>query len=543
MGGRANIVVAVLIVGAIALGALGFAGFGEETANSLLFAAWSLTLLALFTLALRLPLRGSGSRLSAWVTTVLVTAAAIAIVVAANVALFRHDVHFDVSREGRNTPPSQLTTVIGNLRAPLSLTYFYNAGDVNALATKELIAIAAHGHPLFAFRAIDLDKEPGLARDIGVRAYNTAVLQAGDRKVLVENTTDATRVAYAALRALKERVETVCFVTGHGETFRPAQAHFHYSHVETLKGHETPGAGDVLVAAPEQLDRLQLALTEIGYEMRGIVMTQESAIPSDCAVVADIGPRTAFAAGEADVLVKYLAGGGRVLLLLDPLSPLGPDLEKHLLGAVGLATEPAIVIDPLNHFRTDPDKVAVPYYPPHPITERVALTVFPQVRPIRVVAPPAGVNTSVLATSSQDSYRRPPSAAGDLAAADPSAPDAEDRGAQALAVAVEGVWPGGAADKPFRLVLAGTSKFATNEYFPYVSDGELSVAMIRWLAADEATPGVTPQTYQLPEIALTSRQMRDVFIALEVLLPLSTMLCGVLVWWRRRGTRGRARAA
>jgi hypothetical protein len=28
--------------------------------------------------------------------------------------------------------------------------------------------------------------------------------------------------------------------------------------------------------------------------------------------------------------------------------------------------------------------------------------------------------------------------------------------------------------------------------------------------------------------------MRDVFIALELLLPLSTLLCGVLVWWRRR---------
>ena len=99
--------------------------------------------------------------------------------IAANVALFRHDVHFDVSREGRNTPPAQLTTVVDNLRAPLSLTYFYNAGDPNALAAKDLIAIAAHGHPLFAFRAIDLDKEPGLARDVGVRAYNTAVLQAG----------------------------------------------------------------------------------------------------------------------------------------------------------------------------------------------------------------------------------------------------------------------------------------------------------------------------------------------------------------------------
>jgi len=534
MGERANLVLAVLLVGAMALTALGFAGFTEDTANSVLFGAWSLALLALFVLALRLPLRGSGSRLSGWISTALVTGAAIAIVVAANVALFRHDVHFDVSREGRNTPPAQFTTVINNLRTPLSLTYFYNAGDANALNAKALIEIAAHGHPLLAFRAIDLDKEPGLARDIGVRAYNTAVLEAGGRKVLVENTTDPVRLAYAALRVLKERVDTVCFVTGHGETFRSTPAHFHYSHVETLKGHDVQGAGDVLVAAPEQLDRLQLALSEIGYEMRGIVTADGGAIPADCAVVADIGPRTAFAAGEVEALVKYLASGGRLLLLLDPVSLLGPELEKQLLRAVGLTTEPAIVIDPLNHFRTNPDKVAVLYHPPHPITARVALTVFAQARPIRVVAPPPGVSTTILASSSQDSYRRPLAAAGELAAADQSAPDGEDRSAQALAVAVEGAWPGAAPGKPFRLVLAGTSKFATNEYFPYVSNGELAVGMLRWLASDETTPSVAPQTYQLPEIVLTSQQMRDVFVALEVLLPLSTMLCGVLVWWRRR---------
>lgn len=532
--GRSDIVVAVLVVGAIALGVLGFAGFTSDTANSLLFAAWTLALLALFMLALRLPLRGSGSRLSAWLTTALVAAAAIAIVVAANVALFRHDVHFDVSREGRNTPPSQLTTVVGNLRAPLSLTYFYNAGDPHALETKELISIAAHGHPLFSFRAIDLDKEPGLARDVGVRAYNTAVLEAGGRKVLLDNTTDPTRIAYAAMRALKERVETVCFITGHGETFRPVQAHFHYSHVETLRGHDTPGAGDVLQAAPEQLDRLQLALTEIGYELREVVTASASAIPADCTVVADIGPRTAFAAGETDLLMKYLQGGGRLLLLLDPVFPVGADLQR-LLGTVGLSAEPAIVIDPLNHFRTDPDKVAVPYYPPHPITERLALTVFPQARPFGVTPPPDGVRAVLLAASSQDSYRRPAAAGGSaLASAEQAAPDAEDRGAQALAVAVDGVWPGAPSDKHFRLVVAGTSKFASNEYFPYVSNGELSVAMLRWLAADETTPSVQPQTYQLPEIVLTNRQMRDVFIALEVLLPLSTLLCGVLVWWRRR---------
>ncbi len=532
---RSNIIVALLVLGATVLGALGFSGFAEDIANSLLFAAWSMALLALFMLALRLPLRGRGSRLSMWVVTTLVTGGAVAVAIVANVALYRHDVHFDLSREGRHTPPQQFTTVIDHLQRPLSLTYFYNQGDDNALIAKDLIAVAARGHPLLAFRAVDLDKEPGLARDVGVRAYNTAVFQAGDRKVMVENTTDVVRLAYAALRALRERVETVCFVTGHGETFRPTQAHFHYSHVETLRGHDVSGAGDVLVAKPEDLDRLQLALTEIGYEMRGIVTAAANAIPADCAVVADIGPRGAFAAGEADLLVKYLAGGGRLLLLLDPAFPVGTDLKNDLLGAVGLETQQAVVIDPLNHFRTDPDKVAVPYYPPHPITERIALTVFAQTRPIHVAPAPASVVTTVLASSSQDSFKRPlPSAAAELASADSAAGNAAQRGAQPLAVAVEGVWPGSASDKRFRLVVAGTSKFATNEYFPYVSNGELTVSMLRWLAADEAMPTVKPQTYQLPEIVMTSRQMRDVFIIIEVLLPMSTLLCGMVVWWRRR---------
>jgi ABC-2 type transport system permease protein len=531
---RANVVVVVLVAGALGLGVLGFAGFSEDAANGLLFAALSIALLALFMLALRLPLRGRGSRLTAWTTTALVTVGAIVVTVAANIALYRHDVHFDVSREGRNTPPAQFTAVIDHLRTPLSLTYFYNSSDANAQIAKELVEVAARGHPLFAFRAIDLDKEPGLARDAGVHAYNTAVFQAGGRRVVVENNADVIRLAYAAMRVLKDRVETVCFVTGHGETYRPTTAHFHYSHVETLQGHDKPGAGDVLSVEPQNLDRLQLALAEIGYETRGIVPASMNAIPDDCAVVADIGPRTEFATGEADLLVKYLAGGGRLLLLLDPVFPVAPDLEKNLLGAVGLTAEQAVVIDPLNHFRTDPDKVAVPYYPRHPITDRLALTVFAQARPIRVVQPPAGVTVSILATSSQDSFTRPvTSGVRELAGNEPSA-DAEDRGAHVLAVAADGVWSGADSGKQFRLVLAGTSKFATNEYFPYVSNGEMGVAMLRWLVADETMPTVQPQTYSLSEVVLTSREMRNIFIVLEVLLPLSTMLCGVLVWWRRR---------
>ncbi len=273
-------------------------------------------------LALRLPLRGRGSRLSAWISTALVTGAAIAITIGANIALYRHDVHFDVSREGRNTPPAQFAAVIDHLHRPLSLTYFYNSGDGNALIARDLMAIAARGHPLFAFRAIDLDKEPGLARDVGVHAYNTAVFQVGDRRVdgREQHRRHAPCLCGAA-RAQGAGRDRVLHHRPRRDVSSDAAA-FSLQPRRNLAGHDVPGAGDVLVAEPADLDRLQLALTEIGYETRGIVTASASAIPADCAVVAEIGPRTAFAAGEADLLVKYLAGGGRLLLLLDPVFPL-----------------------------------------------------------------------------------------------------------------------------------------------------------------------------------------------------------------------------
>jgi hypothetical protein len=68
-----------------------------------------------------------------------------------------------------------------------------------------------------------------------------------------------------------------------------------------------------------------------------------------------------------------------------------------------------------------------------------------------------------------------------------------------------------------------------------VSNGELAVRMIRWLADDETRPAAKPQTFSpLERITLTRDQMRDIFVMVELVLPMSVVLFGGLVWWRRR---------
>jgi ABC-2 type transport system permease protein len=510
---------AALFLLALALGALAARGPLDETvADQLYFGAWCAAMLLIFSLALRLPLH-LRTRL-ARVASPAIVVTALALGMLANIALYRHDAHFDATISGRFTPPPELQTIARSLPHDVVLTYFYNSKDDNAYAVKQVLAVVGRQNPRLRVRALDLDTEFTAARDYGVKLYNTVVIEAEGRRTQVENTVDLRQVAYAIERVLQRRAQTVCFVSGHGEHYAPG--HVHYSHVEILGG-DQPGRSDVIEAPPDGLDRLKLAIETIGYDDRAIEPATLPAIPKDCAVVADLGATSAYAPAEVQVLRDYLSHGGHVLLAYDPRFSVAPELAS-LLASVGLAVDDGVVVDPLNHYGTDQEQAAVPYYPPHPITEQVALTVFPGSRPIRLREPVAGLTAAELVATSKDSYVRP---------LDPSAHIEHEPGPQLLAAAVQGTWPA-AGGAPFRLVLVGNSSFAANAFFPYASNGDLAVSMIRWLADDTATPLLKPEAYSLPEMRLTHRQMQVTFLLVEVMLPLSVILMGAAIWWRRR---------
>jgi gliding motility-associatede transport system auxiliary component len=500
-----------------------------RTGELWLFLAWFVAAVVLFGLALQLPPRLARSNSRRVLLSALLVVGAVAVTAAGNVAILRHNAHLDLSRDAANSPPPQLQSVLGGLKAEVSLFFFYNSADPSAYKAKELLTAAGRENRLFHFRAVDVDREPAEARSFGVRDYNTTIVVSDGRRVVVENNTDLVTVAFAILRALKKDAEVVCFVTGHGEAIDAGSPEFRYNHLENLENHDRVGSSDVVEGAADGLDRFSLALTTLGYTVRAI--TIGPAIPTDCRTLIEIGPRREYARGEGQLVSNYLAGGGRALIALDPAFPLGSELGG-LFRIAGVSSEPVQVIDPLNHAGPDDTKIAVPYYPPHAITRRVALTVFPDARPLRVASQlPEGLRAAVLAESSKDSFQRP--AVQKSSAGSDQSPE---RGPAVLAVALDGRWPAGAKqdNKAFRLVLVGNTNFASNAYFPYVSNGDLAVGIVRWLAEDEARPAATTQTYAQKEIILTQEQMRAIFLAIEMLLPLSVLGFGGLVWWRRR---------
>ena len=120
------------------------------------------------------------------------------------------------------------------------------------------------------------------------------------------------------------------------------------------------------------------------------------------------------------------------------------------------------------------------------------------------------------------------------ARATPPTPAAR-KGRHVLAAAAEGVWPGSRPDaRPFRLVVVGDGDFASNSFLPYMANGDLAVSIVRWLVREEHAPSVASRIPVPPLVLLTKRQMQRIFLAIEVVLPLGVVLCGAVVWWRRR---------
>src|SRR5207237_6394812 len=114
------------------------------------------------------------------------------------------------------------------------------------------------------------------------------------------------QVSSASLRALRGETKTVCALTGHGE---PAIDD------ETGRG----------------LSKMHDLLATNGYALRSVDLTGGGSVPSECAVVLEIGPTVAVGTAEMATLVDYAQRQGRLFVLgdsgLDSDADLNPLLE------------------------------------------------------------------------------------------------------------------------------------------------------------------------------------------------------------------------
>jgi hypothetical protein len=478
-------------------------------------------LLILFAVGLRfrLPLAGAPR----WLYRSVIVGLAVVAVLFANMALFRHDAHLDLTREKAFTPSTESLSMIRGLTQDVELVYFYQKQSPGGRAAKTMVEIMGRMSPHLKVTTIDPDQNPAAANSFGVRIYNTALLLSGGKRLEIP-TIDDRDIAIGIVRITRGSHKTICFLTDHGE-YDINNFEFH-THFEGSHSHSHDIQGMAVVQMEDHgLGRLRRALEKLGLAARPVSILASGQVPPDCSALVEANPRTRHTPKEAETLAAYLAAGGSLLMLVEPDIEIEPKLAE-VLARAGIRIEDGVVVDPVEHYYTDDQMIAVTRYGRHPATAGLALSFFPGVRPLATV-PAEGIEASVLFSSSAQSYV--------MATRRPVAPEAAptERRAVPIAVAAEGRY-GGDATKPFRAVVVGDADFASNSFFPYMSNADLVLAALAWLIHEEKAPTLTPPVEVLPTVTLTNHDVRTIFIATVIALPGAVALAGAGVWWRRR---------
>jgi hypothetical protein len=496
---------------------------GEESEwlDALWFVGCVAALVVLFAAALRVRVYGAGWR--RWGLRIGLVVGALLATLLANVAVYRHDAHLDVTREQAFTPSREAQDVVRSLQEPVDIVYFYQKDNPAGRSAVTMLELLGKLNPRLAVESIDIDRNPARASAMGVRLYNTAVIRVGDNRVEVIGTEDR-EIALGILRALRRHQPLVCFATGHGE-YDIDNFEFH-THFEGAQGHshDAQGAG-VVQMEQHGLGRLRRAVEKLGLATRKVELAAGRAVPADCNALIDANPRTPHAPPEAEILRRYLQAGGSYMLLVEPDFAVEANMA-NLLADAGARIGEGVVVDPVDHYFTDEQMVAVTRYANHPVTRSQALSVYPGARPVEPATGP-DLKATVLFSSGPQSYvvrdrLRPREEAA-------NAP----RRSHPLAVAAEGKLAGAA--QPFRLMVVGDADFASNSFFPYLANADIVLAGVSWLLREDRLPTMKPPVEVLPQVTLTNRQVRWIFILTVILLPGGVALAGVGVWlWRRR---------
>ncbi len=407
---------------------------------------------------------------------------------------------------------------------------------------KELLSRYQARSPKIEVEYLDPERNPARGevffKESGAKV-NTIAFRSGDRRKYVEEDkladfdyTGAGMGGAPAVKAFKGEEAFTSAILSVTESRQPKVV-FSKGHDEQSLDSAERGRGYAEVKQMLERDNMTVAT----WDSLG-----KGGLPADADVVVVAGPRLAFLAPEAEALEKYLAGGGRVLILIDPVLPgpgaPPPDLGlRGLLDRYGLRVGDDIVIDPANALaQMGAEVVLADRYGNHPIVRSLSAAKLPVIFQLarsvmRAEKPPEGVSETMLVETSPEGWGETNLKQLDVGI---KKEPGDTPGPVSIAVAL------GPADekkpdpKAPRAVVIGSSRFVTNGAIANGANGILFANAVHWLAGSEKQIGIPPKTVEQSSLSLTESQVIRIGWAAIVGLPAFAILVGIWVWYRRR---------
>jgi ABC-type uncharacterized transport system involved in gliding motility auxiliary subunit len=451
------------------------------------------------------------------------------ILVAVNYLSARTNKRWDLTANQQFSLSEQTVQLLEKLDAPVKFLVFDQEMNFDRFRTR-LTEYEYHSDQVDV-EYIDADKNPMRTKQYEIQSYGTVVVEYKDRRERVSSESEQ-ELTNALIKVLTGAQKKVYFVQGHGEKDTASSERDGYSAVVAALGRDN-------------------------YGVEKLVLAQQKEVPADASVVVIAGPTTDLLQGEADMLRRYLAKGGHVLVLVDPPAAGGAETPviDALLKEWAIEAGRNIVVDVSGMGQLIGTDASVPVaasYPSHAITQRFnVLTAYPLARSITPVS--GGANGRFAQAFVETSPRswaetniKQFGATGEVALN-------EDQGDKAgpvtIAAAVSApatdVQPplgdaakakdGDEAPKPeSRVAVVGDSDFAANYAVGIQGNMNLFLNAVNWLAQQENLIAIRPKAADDRRITMTATQQTWTQIVSLLIVPAAVLGLGVFTWARRR---------
>lgn len=437
-----------------------------------------------------------------WFNAVVVVGFAVGIVVVVSAIANRHSYRWDLTENRRHSLSSQTIKILQSLKTDVTATAFFRTDQPGKRFAEDLFRqYESYSVGKFKGKTVDPDREPGLARRYGVETYGTVVLETKNKSEKVPDAEEE-KLTNGLVKVTREGSRIVYVIKGHGE--------------HEVTNTERPGFSEA-----------KAAMARANYEVKELLLARDPKVPDAAALVIVPGPKNDLFPQELEALDKYLAQGGKVLLMVNPFQAEG--LKKYLTKyGITLGDDLVVELNPLGRlFGIGPEVPVVSQYDSHPITREMSgvMTLFPLTRSVTPAkTPPKGVTLQPLAQTSAQSWAETDRAALQRGEAKQ---DPEDKKGP-LSVAVVAT-----IDKA-RLVVVGTSTLASNQFLNAAGNRDFFLNAVSWLAEEENLIAIRPKDTKQSPVILTATQGQVIFWLPVVVLPGAVVACGIAVILRRR---------
>ncbi|MCC7177230.1 MAG: GldG family protein, partial [Acidobacteria bacterium] len=413
------------------------------------------------------------------------------ILVAVNYLASRQNKRWDLTANQVYSLSEQTIKILQSLDAPVKFTVFDRELALDGY--RDRLDAYTYQSSQVSAEYVDPEKNPLRARAAQIQSLGTIVVEYKDRTERATSS-DEQALANALIKVVTGAEKKVYFTQGHGEK-------------DTANSDQRSG-----------YSAISSALSADNYGVDKLVLVQAKEVPADATVVVIAGPQTDFLQPEMDALKQYVARGGKVLALLDPVddpSRPGTPLLNAVLREWGFDIGSNIVVDASGIGQllgTDASVPVATSYPAHPITTNFQLmTAYPLARSVAPVE--GGVEgrfpQSLVQTSAQ-SWAEADIAA--LAKGDGRVELNADKGDKPGPISLAAAVSAPAAEAPAqpepkpeapegqeapkpesRLAVIGDSDFISNGVLGVQGNRDFFMNTVNWLAQQENLIAIRPR--------------------------------------------------